>query len=545
MAQLDTKQLVQHLLLVVDAQFSAAERRDAELLTRFEEQQDQLSKILNEPTRGSAKRNGLQVERPACAAPVTLEVDWSVTKRQVTPVNEEPSSPKSGSPRSPVRANGGAPMTSTLSTKSKFHFKKKEFDSDGYGGRFAWQLSAARIVSHHHFELLVASVIMANALVVCFEGQYTGIQVGYDLAYKNYGVPAHEAWPGASTVFDVFDWIFGVVFFFEVVVKFSAWSFHYFLEPWNILDFACVLAFMVDKIASGIVASPPQALRLLRLFRLMRLVRLLRTLENMDVLYIMVTAIKDMTMILVSAVALLSVMLMACSLFLTQIMHSTYFKGVDTSTLSPAALGKHQELFEYFGTMSRCMLSMFELTLGNWPPVTRLLSEEVTEWFMLICIAHKLTIGFAVVGVINGVILQETFKVAATDDMIMVRQKKRSKEMLHRKMLTLLEALDHSDDGMLDYSEFEIIACQPDVKLWLASMDIETDDLKTLFKLIDEDNSGFVSPEELTQQIGRLKGTARSIDVLTLKENVKSLIDHLMLSPGAQMKQRSSEKYLA
>ena len=40
------------------------------------------------------------------------------------------------------------------------------------------------------------------------------------------------------------------------------------------------------------------------------------------------------------------------------------------------------------------MLSMFELTLGNWPPVTRLLSEEVTEWFMLICIAHKLTIGF-------------------------------------------------------------------------------------------------------------------------------------------------------
>merc|ERR1719345_720517 len=138
---------------------------------------------------------------------------------------------------------------------------------------------------------------------------------------------------------------------------------------------------------------------------------------------------------------------MACSLFLTQIMHSTYFKDVTATSLSPTQLGKHQELFEYFGTITRCMLSMFELTLGNWPPVTRLLSEEVTEWFMLICIAHKLTIGFAVVGVINGVILQETFKVAATDDMIMVRQKKREQQTLTRKMGLLFEALDASENG--------------------------------------------------------------------------------------------------
>merc|ERR1719333_1392360 len=31
------------------------------------------------------------------------------------------------------------------------------------------------------------------------------------------------------------------------------------------------------------------------------------------------------------------------------------------------------------------MASMFELTLGNWAPVMRLLSEEVSEWFMFIC----------------------------------------------------------------------------------------------------------------------------------------------------------------
>ena len=43
--------------------------------------------------------------------------------------------------------------------------------------------------------------------------------------------------------------------------------------------------------------------------------------------------------------------------------------------------------------------SMFEITLANWPPVSRLLAENVSEWFMLFGVLHKLAIGFAVVSV--------------------------------------------------------------------------------------------------------------------------------------------------
>merc|ERR1719305_1778708 len=136
------------------------------------------------------------------------------------------------------------------------------------------------------------------------------------------------------------------------------------------------------------------------------------------------------------------------------------------------------------------MLSMFELTLANWPPVSRLLVEEVSEWFSVICVGHKLTLGFAVLGVINGVILQETFKVASTDDMIMVRQKKREKEVLIQKMKKLFEALDYSENGELDFEEFTTIAQHEDVKHWLASMDIETHDLQMMFNLIDADGNG-------------------------------------------------------
>merc|ERR1719446_224584 len=105
--------------------------------------------------------------------------------------------------------------------------------------------------------------------------------------------------------------------------------------------------------------------------------------------------------VLCYALGLLSIMLMACGLFLTQLLQATTFKDVPDPTADEKETQVTETLFLYFGTFTRCLLSMFEITLGNWPPVARLLQEEASEWFVLACLAHKLTIGFAVVGVIT------------------------------------------------------------------------------------------------------------------------------------------------
>mmetsp|Transcript_1235 Transcript_1235/g.2400 ORF Transcript_1235/g.2400 Transcript_1235/m.2400 type:complete len:193 (+) Transcript_1235:2-580(+) len=177
-------------------------------------------------------------------------------------------------------------------------------------------------------------------------------------------------------------------------------------------------------------------------------------------------------------------------------------------------------MYAYFGTCTRCMLSMFEITLGNWPPIARLLSEEVSEWFILICLVHKLTIGFSVIGVITGIILQETFKVAQTDDIIMLRAKKRASNILRQKMSALFNTLDVEQDGKVTLSEFRSIGEATEIKTWLASLDIETDDLNTLFALIDEDSDGYITLEELVTRVPRIKGAARGIDVLAIMKKL-------------------------
>ena len=108
------------------------------------------------------------------------------------------------------------------------------------------------------------------------------------------------------------------------------------------------------------------------------------------------------------------------ALLLNQIIHGSYCNN------SQYSYEDRQAVYHYFGTFSRAMLSMFELSMGNFPPIVWLLSEKVTSWFILFCLLHKLTVGFAVIGVINAVFIQETFNVANQDHYILRLQRERA-----------------------------------------------------------------------------------------------------------------------
>eukprot|EP00971_Amphidinium_carterae_P219129 4349964-Amphidinium_carterae.2 len=59
-----------------------------------------------------------------------------------------------------------------------------------------------------------------------------------------------------------------------------------------------------------------------------------------------------------------------------QILVETYLKEEDKP------IEERLEVYLYFGTFSRALLSMFELTMANWPPICRLLMENVSELWM-------------------------------------------------------------------------------------------------------------------------------------------------------------------
>jgi len=181
------------------------------------------------------------------------------------------------------------------------------------------------------------------------------------------------------------------------------------------------------------------------------------------------------------------------------------------------------------------MITMTELTLGNFIPVARFLTETIDEGYGLGILVYKVVVGLGVLRVLAGIFLHETFKAAASDDELMVVQKRRVQEKHREKMMRLFNAANPAGKGYIRRHQFANLLQDPKVKTWLSAQDIEAGDGLLLFDLMD-DGDQKLSALELVQGIARLKGAARSLDVIglmhmtshlsSLLEKISPLLSH-------------------
>lgn len=356
------------------------------------------------------------------------------------------------------------------------------------------------------FEIMCSLVIVLNGLVIAIEGQCVGSDIGARLDY-NGATSWCPDW--LFSVFQTIDSVLSVLFMCELAMKLISARLKFFFSTWNIVDSILLLLWVLSYMGEfqAFNGDTVRVARLSRVVRLCRLVKVAKSIQALDAMFLMTTAIKRSLSALAWAAALLFVVQFMCGLALQQILAEFYF----TDESQPEE--KRLEMYEYFGTFTRVMLTMFEVTLANWPTACRLLAENVSEWFMLLAVLHKLIIGFAVLGIINGIFMQETFKAAAADDRIMIRQRHNALRTHTDKMNRFFHKADHSEDGFLDRAEFMNALSEPVVRLWLASMEIDPTDADRLFDLIDKDGNGLISIEEFIIGASVMKGAAKSVDV--------------------------------
>lgn len=283
---------------------------------------------------------------------------------------------------------------------------------------------------------------------------------------------------------------------------------HFLSSIWNWIDALVVSVWLAEQSGLANLLLNPNVLRSLRLVRLVRITRMVFIIEALDSLQVLIGSIKACVSVLIWSASVLLVITALMGMFLNGLLED-YMLNAD----SPS---NREEMFMYFGSFTRTMVSMYEITLGNWVPITRLLFENVNQIYGPLILVYRFIVGFAMVRVITGVFLHETFKVAALDDDLMIVQKQRATAKFRQKMLALLKQADTSHDGLLQKDEFLNILENKRIKTWLSAMDLEVQDGDTLFEFMDDEGDGTVTPLELIDGIGRLKGPARSIDVIGL-----------------------------
>jgi len=131
---------------------------------------------------------------------------------------------------------------------------------------------------------------------------------------------------------------------------------------------------------------------------------------------------------------------------------------------------------------------------------------------------------FGALKVITAVFIAQTNRAVARDDDLVVMMQEQDREVFRKKLEEMFVGLDTSRDGYLSWSEFEKIT---EIHLWRSWADklaIPMSDMQGLFELL-AGKDGLVSAKEFFHGIQRLKGSAKSLDVVWLLSEVSKLLE--------------------
>jgi hypothetical protein len=372
-----------------------------------------------------------------------------------------------------------------------------------------------RIVNNHAFELCSALLIMMNVLFMAVEMQYTGLEVGYQMGVANFDRPAKDMWPHAAACFFISGLVFNTGFVIELLLRVAAAGRAAIKNPWIWLDVVLV-TFSVMEVAGAFGGFNPSVLRLLRFLRIFRMIRFMRNIGMLQSLFLLVKAIQESVGALVWTFLFLLMIQVAVGMVLHQLI-SIWIADPSND------IDARQRLFVYFGSFTRTMMTMFEITLANWVTTCRLLMTDVSEWFGLFYVLYRCMFCFGAIKVITAIFIAQTNRAMAKDDDLVMMAQENDRALFRSKLEEMFESLDTSRDGYLTWSEFSAIATSPTWRAWGTKLGMPMGDLGNLFEMLSC-KDGFVSLHEFFNGIQRIKGPAKSLDMVWLLSEMNKLM---------------------
>merc|ERR1712232_134292 len=111
-------------------------------------------------------------------------------------------------------------------------------------------------------------------------------------------------------------------------------------------------------------------------------------------------------------------------------------------------------------------------------------------------------------------------------------------------MGTLFSTAHTGDDDLVTFEELGAAVAQPEIRTWLLAQELDIQDVEMLFLLIDEDKSGSLTFEELTQGLAYMKGSARSLEMHKalyelgcLSKDMQTIMAHLAKPATQEVKE--------
>jgi len=360
------------------------------------------------------------------------------------------------------------------------------------------QIMCATIVMHPRFDYLVSIFILANAGTM-------GASADHLARTQNIDEP---------TWITALEKIFAVVFTLELLLRLVVHKAHFFCGSgwtWNLFDFCLVTFQIVEEIMSALALKTTGWTGTLRLLRLIRVVRLARILRLIRELRVLVSSISNSMKSLVWTVLLMFLIIYSVSLCITQLVADHRLKLTEEERADPAKADDIADLERYYGSLTRCQLSLFEAITGgmDWDALVVPLMRQVSPVLAAILVVYVAISVLAMMNVVTGVFVDSVLASAKAD-----------KEQF---LLNNARELFKTSDEEMDWEAFKGKIDMPQMIEFFRGIDVDPSEAQGIFSLIDLDESGSVNADEFLNGCVRLQGPSKALETAVLLQEVRGL----------------------
>jgi len=326
----------------------------------------------------------------------------------------------------------------------------------------------AFLVTHHKFELAIGLVILLNAVFIVLQADWSARH------------------PGRANPIDymIIETMFFFVFFVEVVLQMWVFQRKFFTGrdwKWNWFDLSVVVTAAVEETVklitavSGFKASNMTTLfRVMRIVKLTRVVRIVRVFRIFRELRIMVTSIISTLFTLFWSIVCLVMIMSAFSVFFLTMVSD--YQATD---------GPNPELEQYFGSMTKVMLCLFQATTGgmDWRVVCEALMEVSFLSVAMLCVFISM-MNYAIMNILTGICVNTANKTAEDDFEISIHEERSRQDNVTGKLKELLHEGDKDNNGTITWAQLEGYLRYPEVKHSFKKLDLEPWHLQSFFDVL-------------------------------------------------------------
>jgi hypothetical protein len=312
------------------------------------------------------------------------------------------------------------------------------------------------------------------------------------------------------------DVAFAVIFVSELTVRVFAYQVKFYRGSqkwWNYFDCVTICATLVATIFEVFGAAPSFFLNFFKVLRLARLVRSLkvsksRFFHNLKTLSYTVAGSANAFF---SAVTLLIVVMYVFGIM--------FMQGLQSYIIRESAEPQVRlQLEEYFGSAPDTAFTLLNSITGgiNWMGVAVMLweIEPSYKWFFVAYITFTV---LCILNILNGVFVSVAIESAQSNKELAI-------ENAHLKTMALIEQMvewfieaDKDMSNKVSFEEMHNLMRDDKVRIFLRANGIDVASAAQVFLLLDRDGTGQLEPEEFVDNLIMLQGSAKALDLASLR----------------------------